>query len=130
MVEHIWIRTFSDGLVRADQVIAITAHRTPSIVGKPSRWLLDVALAVPAGSGNNEGWDIADLHRTILQTDYEPRGAVESLATTLYRLSRKDAAGIVRTVIVDGEIRFEFDRFDEPTAAGEPTPDDSPATPS
>lgn len=111
-MEHIWIRTLSDGLVRADHVIAITAHRTPSIVGKPSRWLLDVALAVPAGSGNNDGWDIADLHRTILQTDDEPRGAVESLAKTLRRLSREDAAGIVRAVRTDsGEIRFEFDEF-------------------
>lgn len=121
MSEHIWIRTFSDGLVRASQIIAITAHRTPSIVGKPSRWLLDIALAVPAGSGTPEGWDVADLHRTLMQTDFEPRGAVRLLATTLYQLSRDDRAGIVRPIVTGEEIRFDFVPFDEDDATGPPS---------
>ncbi|WP_034273266.1 hypothetical protein [Haloechinothrix halophila] len=118
-MRHIWIRTFSDGLVRADQVIGITAHRTPSIVGKPSRWLLDLALAVPAGSGTTEGWDLADLHRTILQTDWEPRGASQSLAKLLHELSGTDKAGVIRTTVVDGEVRFQFASFDELDAHGD-----------
>lgn len=118
-MRHIWIRTFSDGLVRADQVIGISAHRTPSIVGKPSRWLLDIALAVPAGSGTTDGWDMADLHRTILQTDWEPRGASESLAKLLHQLSGTDKAGVIRTAVVDGEIKFQFVPFDELDAPGD-----------
>lgn len=126
LLRHIWIRTFSDGLVRADHVVGITAHRTPSIVGKPSRWLLDIALGVPAGSGTTEGWDLADLHRTILQTDWEPRGAADSLAKLLHRLSSEHRAGVIRAVIADHEVRFEFDPFDEPDAHG---PASTPGSP-
>ncbi|MPY78187.1 MAG: hypothetical protein GEV04_06760 [Actinophytocola sp.] len=116
-MRHVWIRTFSDGLVRADQVVGITAHRTPSLVGKPSRWLLDISLIVPAGSGTTDGWDISDLHRTILQTDWEPRGATDSLARLLHRLSGEGQGGVIRAVAADRDVRFEFDPFVEPDSS-------------
>lgn len=112
-LEHVWIRTLSDGLIRADQVVGIRAHRSPEMVGKPSRWLVTAALAVAAGSGTRDEWDIADLHRTLTQTDWEPRHAPEMLAQTLNRLDDSGAAGIVRPVPDHGEIRFEFTPFDD-----------------
>lgn len=112
-LKHVWIKTLSDGLIRADQIVGLSAHRTPELVGKASRWLLDATLAVPAGSGNPEGWDIADLHRTLVQTDWSPRNAPEHLARALHKLEKEDLAGIVRPVPVDGEIQFEFTPFDD-----------------
>lgn len=112
MLDNIWIRTSSDGLVRADQVVGISTHATPALVGKPSRWLLDITLGVPAGSGTVDGWDIADLHRTVLQTDWEPRGAPEALARVLSMLGGPHEPGILRAVPVDGVVRFQFLPFD------------------
>ncbi|SFQ69473.1 hypothetical protein SAMN05421810_11354 [Amycolatopsis arida] len=114
-LERIWIRTVSDGLLRADQVIGISCHRTPTLSGKPARWLVNAALAVPAGSGNAEGWDMANLHRTLAQTDREPRRAPEALARLLAQLATGGVGGII-TPVVDsgdrGEVRFEFTPFD------------------
>jgi hypothetical protein len=51
----VWMQTAPDGLVRTDQVIGIEAHQTPALTGKPARWLLDVVLPVPIGSGTRQG---------------------------------------------------------------------------
>ena len=67
---NVWLSTLADGLVRIDQVVGADAHRTPSLAGKPARWLLAV---VPPGSGQNSDWTIEPIHRTLAQTHDEPR---------------------------------------------------------
>ncbi|EHR51185.1 hypothetical protein SacmaDRAFT_2948 [Saccharomonospora marina XMU15] len=111
-LKNVWISTLSDGLIRGDQVVGIESHRTPELTGKVSRWLLDVTLAVPAGSGNADGWDVAELHRTLAQSDTEPRSAPSELARTLHRLGEDDEAGVLRAVTRDGSLRLEFTPFD------------------
>lgn len=111
-LRNVWISTPSDGLIRADQVVGIEAHRTPELTGKISRWLLDVTLAVPAGSGNAESWDVAELHRTLAQSDTQPRDAPQELARTLDRLAERDEGGIVRVRTRNGSVRFEFTPFE------------------
>ncbi|WP_250550536.1 hypothetical protein [Pseudonocardia sp. H11422] len=107
-----------DGLVRADQIVGIDAYPTPEIAGKPSRWLLDVSLAVPVGSGGPGGWEITSLHRTLAQTSVEPGGAPLVLAKLLAELDAAEAAGVLRAVTdrvatgVSGDVRFTFDPFD------------------
>ncbi|WP_199430894.1 hypothetical protein [Qaidamihabitans albus] len=123
-LRNVWIRTLGDGLVRADQVTGIDSHRTPALTGKPSRWLLDVTLTVPAGSGNADGWDVAELHRTLAQTDWQPTRAPEELAGLLHRLRRAKVAGVVRVVPRDGHIQFDFTPFD---AAEQDTGDTLPS---
>lgn len=46
----VWVRTLSDGLIRADHIIGIDAHRTPPLAGKHAHWLLDAILPAPVGS--------------------------------------------------------------------------------
>ena len=67
-LSRVWLQTLGDGLVRADQITGIDAHQTPALTGKPARWLLDVVLAVPIGSGTRDGWTVTALHRTLIQT--------------------------------------------------------------
>ncbi|WP_197319835.1 hypothetical protein [Saccharomonospora sp. NB11] len=110
-LENVWVATLTDGLVRADFVAGVQTHQTPALTGKPSRWLLDITLAVPAGSGTKDGWEVSDLHRTLAQTDAYPGRAVEELARTLDRLRRQDAAGILRTRVRYEELSFEFSPF-------------------
>lgn len=110
-LDTIWLSTLGDGLIRADQVVGIESHRTPELAGKPSRWLLDVTLAVSAGSGTSGEWDIGQLHRTLAQSDSELRTAPEELARVLHDLRRKGHAGIVRARCRNGDLRFEFDEF-------------------
>ncbi|GAB2966167.1 hypothetical protein LWP59_22390 [Amycolatopsis acidiphila] len=120
----IWIRTLGDGLIRADQVIGIANHRTPSLSGKPARWLLTVSLAVPAGSGSAESWDLTSLHRTLVQSDREARQAPEELARLLARLAAVGATGVVTPRVCGpdrDEVHFEFTRFDSDVPA-EPMP--------
>ncbi|MDQ0380397.1 hypothetical protein [Amycolatopsis thermophila] len=106
-LENVWIRTLGDGLVRADQVVGIGSHRTPSLSGKPGRWLLTVALPVPTGNG--------PLHRTVVQTDQEVPSAPDRLARLLAQLAAVETAGVV-TAIPCGpdrsDVRFEFSRFE------------------
>jgi hypothetical protein len=94
---NVWVQTMADGVVRADQIVGVTLHRTPSLSGKPSRWLLDVVLPGTAGSGTAEDWVTTPLHRTLAQSGTEPAQAPESLIRLLAQLDATDAAGIVTT---------------------------------
>ncbi|MHA6629213.1 hypothetical protein ACU61A_27585 [Pseudonocardia sichuanensis] len=128
---NVWLQALDGSLVRGDRVGEITLHQTPEIVGKPSRWLLDVAVAVPVGSGDPDGWRTGPLHRTLAQTDRAPREAPAALARLLAQLDAVDAAGIVRAdtahvraaphperTVASGEIHFGFTAF--PGAAAPP----------
>ncbi len=110
-LQDVWIATLGDGLIRADHVTGIESHQTPALTGKPSRWLVDVTLAVPAGSGGGDGWEVSQLHRTLVQTDVRPDAAPEALARRLDELRRRDAAGVVRLVAGEEAVRVEFDPF-------------------
>jgi len=116
-LDNVWIRTLGDGLVRADQVTGIANHRTPSLSGKPGRWLLTVALPVPTGNGI--------LHRTVVQTDQEVPAAPGRLARLLAQLSAVETAGII-TALPCGpdrsEVRFDFARFDAERTPATPEP--------
>jgi hypothetical protein len=130
-LDKVWISTLSDGLLRADQVVGLTAHATPSLPGKAPRWLLDVTLAVAAGSGaGGSGWDIGILHRTLVQTSDEPIGAPEALARLLAQLDRPDTAGIITpSANAASGIRFSFTSFadDSGTSTSDADPASSPA---
>jgi hypothetical protein len=130
-LDKVWISTLSDGLLRADQVVGLTAHATPSLPGKAPRWLLDVTVAVAAGSGaGGSGWDIGILHRTLVQTSDEPVGAPEALARLLAQLDRPDTAGIITpSANASSGIRFSFTAFADDTAGstGSADPASSPA---
>ncbi|OXM63575.1 MULTISPECIES: hypothetical protein [Amycolatopsis] len=114
-LENVWIRTLGDGLVRADQIIGISNHRTPSMTGKPGRWLLTVALPVATGSGSADGWGLTNLHRTLVQTDQEVAGAPDRLARLLAQLAAVDTAGVITATPCGpdrSDVRFEFSRFE------------------
>lgn len=115
-LSKVWVRTVADGLVRADSIIGITANATPAIAGKPSRWLLDIVLPTPIGSGSGGSWVSNPLHRTLAQTDRRPPHATEELAGLLARLDATDAAGVVtvergRSDDDPAAIRFGFVPF-------------------
>jgi len=92
---NVWVQTWADGLVRADQIVGIEAHPTPAVAGKPSRWLVDAVLATPVGSGALDHWGITALHRTLIQTGREPRDAPQALARLLAQLDLVSAAGVI-----------------------------------
>jgi hypothetical protein len=96
-LSNVWVQTLGDGLVRADQVTGIDAHQTPALPGKPSRWLLDVVLPAPIGSGTREEWGSTVLHRTLIQTADSPEPAPAALARLLAQLDLISAAGIIST---------------------------------
>ena len=104
---NVWLQMLDGSLVRGDQVTEITLHQTPEIAGKPSRWLLDVAVAVPVGSGDPSGWRTGPLHRTLAQTDRV-----------------REAPHPERTAAA-GDVRFGFTSFagaDASDASGPSTP--------
>jgi hypothetical protein len=92
---NVWVRTLSDGLIRADHIMGIDAHRTPPLAGKHAHWLLDAILPAPVGSGRGDVWDLSALHRTLLQTPEEPVEGPVSLARLLAQLDAVDAAGVI-----------------------------------
>jgi hypothetical protein len=105
-LSNTWLQTQGDGLVRADQVVGIDAHQTPALTGKVARWLLDVVLVAPVGSGQRGDWDLNVLHRTLVQTSQPPGDAPAVLARLLGQLDAINAAGIVSVVrqeAADGE---------------------------
>jgi hypothetical protein len=125
-LDKVWIQTLSDGLLRADQVVGLTAHATPSLPGKAPRWLLDATVAIAAGSGTaGNGWDMGILHRTLVQTADEPAGAPEALARLLARLDQPGTAGIIRPSAAVSGVQFSFTAFDD--NADPPTGDADPA---
>lgn len=116
-LDKVWIQTLSDGLLRADQVVGLTSHATPSLPGKAPRWLLDATVAVAAGSGaGGNTWDIGILHRTLAQTADEPTEAPEALARLLARLDQPGVAGIITPSATRHGVEFSFTSFAEDTA--------------
>jgi hypothetical protein len=126
---RVWVQTLGDGLVRADQITGIDAHQTPALTGKPARWLLDVVLSLPIGSGRREEWSVTALHRTLIQTGHDPSPAAAALARLLAQLDVINAAGIVTAGVdrgalprtenaegsaVAGGVRLRFTPFPEP----------------
>jgi hypothetical protein len=101
---NVWLATSADGLVRADQIIGIDAHLSPELAGKPSHWLLDVVLAVPAGGGHRDGWDVGALHRTVVQTDRSPGDAPVQLARLIAQLGAVGAAGLITAHPLGGPV--------------------------
>jgi hypothetical protein len=98
---RVWLQTLGDGLVRADQITGIDAHQTPALTGKPARWLLDVVLAVPIGSGHRDGWTVTALHRTVLQTGHDPSPVAPALARLLAQLDAINASGIISASLAE-----------------------------
>lgn len=94
-LNNVWVQTLADGLVRADQVVGIEAHQTPGLRGKPSRWLFDIVLSTPVGSGTREDWNVTVLHRTLIQTAEHPGSAPVTLARLLAQLDAISAAGVI-----------------------------------
>jgi hypothetical protein len=93
-VTNVWVQTHSDGLVRADQIVGIEAHRTPALTGKPANWLLDVVVpSTVSGAGTGAG--ITMLHRTLIQTSQDPADAPVMLARLLAQLDAINAAGVI-----------------------------------
>ncbi|GLY66871.1 hypothetical protein [Amycolatopsis taiwanensis] len=125
----VWVRTFTDGLIRADRIIELSAHPAPALSGKTAHWLVDATLAVSIGSGTGEGLNISALHRTLIQTRAEPVGALEAFAQLLARLHDSDPAGVVTARVGDsagadtaGHVEFTFTRFadaGDTTSAGD-----------
>ena len=94
-LQRVWIATLDDGLVRADHVVEVVAHKTAPFAGKPAHWLVDVVTATNQGAGSAQGWNIGASHRTLIQTDEQPHGAAQRLAQLLAALDTADAAGLV-----------------------------------
>ena len=126
-LDRVWVQTLADGLLRADQITGIDAHQTPALTGKPARWLLDVVVAVPIGSGRREDWTVIALHRTLIQTGHDPSPATAALARLLAQLDVINAAGIITVGLhkepddgaeneaaVAGGVRLRFTPFPEP----------------
>ncbi|HVL82742.1 MAG TPA: hypothetical protein VM367_00385 [Pseudonocardia sp.] len=123
-LSNVWVQTQADGLIRADQVVGIEAHRTPTLSGKPSRWLLDVVLPASTGSGSREGWSVSVLHRTLIQTGEDPGEAPHMLARLLTQLDLVSATGVIVTTreerttadgaVEPGAVRFRFVAFTDP----------------
>jgi hypothetical protein len=133
-LSNVWLQLLDGSLVRADQVTEITLNQTPEIAGKPSRWLLAVAVAVPVGSGDPSGWRTGPLHRTLTQADRCPREAPAALARLLAQLDAVDAEGILRAdtsrvhaaphpgrTAAAGEVHFGFTAFTGAGAASTPS---------
>ena len=69
---NVWLHTLDDEMIRADQIVGIHTHHTPPQVGKPSRWLLNVVLPTPLGTGRLDGRAFSALHRTLIHTPTHP----------------------------------------------------------
>lgn len=96
---NVWLETLADGLIRADLIVGVHSHRTPSLAGKPSRWLLDVVLPGATGSGQHDSWTMGPVHRTVIQIDEHPRDAPQHLVRLLAQLDATNAGGIITTSV-------------------------------
>ena len=129
------MRYYDDAIRTAhNPVTGIDAHQNPELTGKPARWLLDVVLAVPIGSGRHGDWTVTALHRTLIQTGHDPSPAAAALARLLAQLDVIHAAGIITAHTADrmapqraqdgagedekaavaGGVRLRFTPFPEP----------------
>lgn len=123
-----WVKTLADGLVRADQIIGIDAHRSPTSDGRTPHWLIDVVLPAQFGSGAGRDWTVDVLHRTLIQTRDDPGDAPVALARLLAQLDAISADGIITADAPDNktapstqaprtpgeggvQIRFQFSPF-------------------
>jgi hypothetical protein len=137
-LQRVWIETLDHGLVRADHVVEVLAHKTAPFAGKPAHWLLDVVTATNQGAGSAQAWTLTSSHRTLIQTDRAPHGAAGQLVALLAALHTADTAGIVTARLgtddpaVPGSatIDFRFQLFPPAPDALSPTPTGpSPAPP-
>ncbi|NMO88284.1 hypothetical protein [Actinomycetospora sp. TBRC 11914] len=96
-LQRVWIETLDHGLVRADHVVEVLAHKTAPFAGKPAHWLLDVVTATNQGAGSAQAWTLTPSHRTLIQTDRPPHGAAARLAGLLAALHSADSAGLITT---------------------------------
>jgi hypothetical protein len=123
-LERVWIETLDHGLVRADHVVEVLAHKTAPFAGKPARWLLDVVTATNQGAGSAQAWNLTPAHRTLVQTDQPPHGAPARLTALLAALHTTDAAGLVTTRVADASdaatMDFVFRSFSWPPGLGHP----------
>lgn len=131
-LSNLWLQLHDGSLIRADQIVGIDVHQTPELAGKPSRWLLDVVLAVPVGGGGPDmHWNTGPLHRTLVQTSTRPDDAPAALARLLAQLDARDAAGVVRAsasaierdphpdhTLSAGPVRLGYTAFASGTAPG------------
>lgn len=125
-LNRVWIETLDEGLVRADQVVEVLAHRTAAFSGKPARWLLDVVLPVGQGAGTAAQWNLGASHRTLVQTSDEPRGAAARLVRVLWELDERDAAGTLTVRRTPDDVDVDFRPF-EPSREPEPSLPPTPA---
>jgi hypothetical protein len=119
---RVWITTLDDGLVRADHVVEVLAHRTAAFAGKPARWLLDVVLPVGQGAGTAAQWNLGASHRTLAQTADEPRGVAARLVRLLCELDDRDAAGIVTVRREADGLDLDFRPFAVADSSAPPAP--------
>ncbi|HEY2195483.1 MAG TPA: hypothetical protein VGH76_24720 [Actinomycetospora sp.] len=126
-LDRVWIETLDHGLVRADHVIEVLAHKTAPFAGKPAHWLLDVVTTTSQGAGSAQAWNLTASHRTLIQTDQTPHGAPARLTALLAALHTADTAGLItaRTTAAPGQgtatVDFEFRPFPPTTGLGEST---------
>lgn len=126
-LDRVWIETLDHGLVRADHVIEVLAHKTAPFAGKPAHWLLDVVTSTSQGAGSAQAWNLTASHRTLIQTDQPPQGAPARLAALLAALHAADTAGLIttRSIAASGEgtatVDFEFRLFPPTAGLGQPT---------
>lgn len=83
---------------------------------------MTISVAAPSGHGTADSWNLTNLHRTLAQVDREPRQAPDALARLLAQLATVETAGVVNPVTRDGDVRFEFSRFDSERPQAEPEP--------
>lgn len=142
-LQRVWIETLDDGLVRADHVVEVVAHKTAPFAGKPAHWLLDVVTATNQGAGSVQGWNLGASHRTLIQTDERPSGAAQRLTELLAALDTADAAGTVTAHRVPEDptmsrgphapdealVDFRFELFAPPPGLAERLDQDTAADP-
>lgn len=136
-LEQVWIETLDHGLVRADHVVEVLAHKTAPFAGKPAHWLLDVVTSTSQGAGSAQAWNLTASHRTLVQTDLPPHGAPARLTALLAALHSAGTAGLITTRTTGAPtegtapIDFEFRPFPAPAGIGRltATSDGSSAVP-
>jgi hypothetical protein len=118
---NVWVKTLGDGLVRADQIVGVHTRQTPAMTGKPSHWLLNAVMPLTTGSGQLDTWATSPLHRTLIQTSYEPLDAPEHLARLLAQLGAVNAAGTITATVGSPAAAASQPSGNAPAPAAAPT---------